>query len=263
MSFLERFHHKITGPSGAPKVVFLHGIMGYWANWRGVISSFEKDYEILAYDQRGHGRSMKPKEGYAPENYAEDLKFILDELKWDQINLVGHSMGGRNALCFAAEFPQRINKLAIEDIGPSTKTSDPEYFENLLGRVPTPFADKKQAKDFLYNNFDPRLGAYLYSNIEEVSPGLFDWRFSKEAILTSSREGRARDWWKEFESLKMPTLLIRGELSRDLTKEEMQEALARNSNVRGVEIKGAGHWVHSEKQAEFNETLRAFLKTQV
>jgi esterase len=263
MSYLSQFHHKIAGPESGPKLVFLHGIMGYWANWRGVISHFENEYNILAFDQRGHGRSIKPESGYSPEDYASDLKNILDELNWKSVNLVGHSMGGRNAMCFAAQFPHRINMLVIEDIGPSSKTSDPHYFENLLGRVPTPFQDKKLAKEFLYSNFDPRLGAYLYSNIDEVSPGVFDWRFSKKGVFESAREGRMRDRWEEFEKLKMPVLLMRGEKSLDLTKEQWLEALRRNPGVTGVEIKGAGHWIHSEKQAEFVDPLKALFRTQV
>jgi len=43
---------------------------------------------------------------------------ILDELQWQKVNLVGHSMGGRNALEFAHEHPERLQSLVIEDIGP-------------------------------------------------------------------------------------------------------------------------------------------------
>ncbi|HEX4924826.1 MAG TPA: alpha/beta hydrolase, partial [Bdellovibrionales bacterium] len=143
MGYLEHFHHKISGPDGAPKLVFLHGLLGYWANWRGIMSAFEADYQILAYDQRGHGRSMKPDGGYEPEDYAQDLQTILDELGWQKINLVGHSLGGRNAACFAAKNPGRVSKLVIEDIGPEGSTSGLEYFQNLFGKVPTPFPDKK------------------------------------------------------------------------------------------------------------------------
>jgi pimeloyl-ACP methyl ester carboxylesterase len=259
MRVLDRFFHKITGPEDGPRLVFLHGLMGYWANWRGVISAFENRYRILAYDQRGHGRSLQPMTGYAPEDYAGDLRKILDELGWDKISLVGHSMGGRNAMVFASQFPQRINKLVIEDIGPDSNPGDVEYFENLLGRVPTPFTDKVKAKEFLYTEFNPQLGAYLYSNIEEKPDGRFDWRFSKDAILETVQVARRHNYWREYKSLTMPTLLIRGELSQELSREEYLKCLQENKNVQGVEIKGASHWVHSDKHAEFIETLKIFL----
>ncbi|MEQ1876847.1 MAG: alpha/beta fold hydrolase, partial [Bdellovibrionia bacterium] len=136
MSYLSQFHHKLTGPENAPKLVFLHGLMGYWANWRGIISAFENDFQILAYDQRGHGRSLKPASGYAPENYADDLKLILDELKWSEVGLIGHSLGGRAAVNFSSRFPQRTMKLVIEDIGPEPEGDGIEYYEGIFAKVP-------------------------------------------------------------------------------------------------------------------------------
>jgi esterase len=259
MSYLEQFHHKITGPEDAPRLVFLHGLLGYWANWRGIISAFENDFRILAYDQRGHGRSIKPEHGYAPEDYAADLEKILVELAWKQVHIVGHSLGGRNAACFAAKFPQRINKLVIEDIGPVANPTGLEYFENLFKKVPTPFRDKKSAKEFLYNNFNPVLGAYLYSNIEETIPGQFDWRFSKSAIMESVRAGRAHDRWEEWKKIKASTLLIRGAKSDEISRADYLRLLQENKNFRGVEISESGHWVHFENPKEFTQTVREFL----
>src|SRR5690606_32763910 len=108
---------------------------------------------ILTYDQRGHGRSFKPESGYSPEDYANDLEKILNELGWERIHLVGHSMGGRNALSFASRFPQRVISLVIEDISPESNPGDVARYEKLLNRVPTPFQSKKDAKDFLLNDF--------------------------------------------------------------------------------------------------------------
>ena len=261
MSYLEQFHHKITGPEKGPRLVFLHGLMGYWANWRGIISAFEKDYRILAYDQRGHGRSMKPQSGYGPEEYAEDLRLILDELGWDRIHIVGHSMGGRAAVHFTSKFPQRIKKLVVEDIGPEAEGDGVEYYESLFAKVPTPFRDKKLAKEFLYNNFNPVLGAYLYSNIDETEPDKFDWRFSKSAILESVRAGLTSRW-VDWKAIQAPTLLIRGELSGTLKLETFEKLSRVNPKIRGVEIKGSGHWVHFEKPKEFIEAVQKFLESE-
>src|SRR4051812_15656878 len=117
---LSQFHHQIAGNPAGHKLVFLHGLMGSASNWRKITPAFENDYQILIYDQRGHGRSFKPISGYTPADFAGDLKNIIDELGWEKIHLVGHSMGGRNALEFAQLFPRRIDHLVIEDITPGT-----------------------------------------------------------------------------------------------------------------------------------------------
>ena len=110
---IEQFHHQISGNPSGNKLVFLHGLMGSMTNWRRITPAFENDYQILTYDQRGHGRSFHPQHGYKPTDFAGDLKAILDELGWYNIHLVGHSMGGRNALEFAYLFPRRADKLVI------------------------------------------------------------------------------------------------------------------------------------------------------
>lgn len=260
MSYLEKFNYQIYGENSHPKLVFLHGLMGFGANWRKIVSDFESKFQILTYDQRGHGKSFKPLTGFAPEDYAMDLLKIIDELGWEKIHLVGHSMGGRNALSFASQFSRRVISLVIEDIGPESNPTDIQKYESLLARVPTPFQTKKAAKEFLLNDFgDPVLGNYFYSNLTETEEGLVDWRFSKSAILESVVMGRSQSRWKDLEFLTTPTLLIRGERSEELSHDTYIKMMACNSAIQGVEISNAGHWVHFDQPAEFSKVLRSFL----
>lgn len=260
IKYLESFHHQIYGEPSSPKLVFLHGLMGFGANWRRIVSSLEAKFNILTFDQRGHGRSMKPEHGYAPEDYANDLLNILDELGWEKIHLVGHSMGGRNAMNFAFRFPRRVISLVIEDIGPESDPSDVGRYEKLIGRVPTPFATKLQAKQFLLNDFgDAVLGNYFYSNLVEKQDGSVDWRFSKNAIFESVKMGRNQDRWHEFEAIRVPSLIVRGENSKDLSKETFQKMIEKNSHMESVEIPGSGHWVHFDKPDEFIRVIDEFL----
>lgn len=260
MSLLSQLNHHRRGLSEGPKLVFLHGLMGSWHNWRRILTHFEPRYEVFAIDQRGHGRSYRPQTGYAPENYAQDLKQALDELGWQSIILVGHSMGARNAIQFAYEYPERVQKLVIEDMGPEINPELNGTIERILEKVPTPFHDKALAKETILSAFPKNqvLAQYLYSNIAEVSPGVFDWRFYKEGILESLAQGRTRNWWHEYKSLNMPILIVRGENSQDLERSLFEKMLKENPKAQGVEIKGAGHWVHFDKPQEFIESLEAF-----
>jgi len=241
--------------------------MGSAANWRKITSALKDHYHILTYDQRGHGRSFHPETGYGPEDYAEDLRLILDELRWDKVLLVGHSMGGRNAMVFASLWPRRVKKLVMEDIGPDANVIAADRVESLLGMIPTPFGSRKEAAEFLRGEFVKRnaknpnakvLAEFFYSNLEDRG-GAVDWRFSKAGILASLYEGRARDRWSQFEELGMPLLVIRGEFSQDLPRPLFDRMLQRNPNARGVEIKGAGHWVHFDQVDTFIKTLEDFL----
>ena len=250
--------------------MFLHGLMGSAANWRRIIRDFEKDYQILAYDQRGHGRSFKPDSGYGPQDYAEDLVRILDDLGWEKIYLVGHSMGGRNALEFSHHYMRRIIKLVIEDIGPNGDARAIEGIERLLALVPTPFSSKTEAKNFFENEYPQRiqhhpqpviLSQYFYSNMTETPEGKADWRFSKEGILESVRAGRKEDRWDMLRALTVPTLVVRGDRSEDLPREIFARMLRENPKyVTGIEIADSGHWVHFDQPEAFVRALQDFFQ---
>ena len=272
MSYLSNFHYQLTGPAdgaSVPKLVFLHGVMGYAANWRRIAKAFEDRFQVLVYDQRGHGRSFHPATGYGPEDYAGDLGRIVDELGWDEIHLVGHSMGGRAAYHFAFQFPERVTRLVIEDIGPSMEPLAANQILKILDSVPVPFADKRTAKAWFDTTFmeifkDNRqkegLAAYLYANLIENERKEAVWRFSEIGVRESVLQGRANDRWSEVTGLRMPTLLVRGELSKDLSREAFIEVQRANPRIEGVEIPGAGHWVHSDQPDLFISALAKFFR---
>ncbi|MBX3021036.1 MAG: alpha/beta hydrolase [Bdellovibrionales bacterium] len=267
MSYLEQFHYQITGNPQGHKLVFLHGLMGAGANWRPVAKAFDAEFNILTFDQRGHGRSFQPATGYSPRDYAQDLKLILDELGWTDIGLVGHSMGGRNALEFALHFSQRVKGLVIEDIGPEASSEAMGRIQKMIDLVPVPFASREQAREFFTNNY-PNLiswssqaqtvSRFFHSNIVEQPDGTHDWRFSRSGIRETMEAGRREDRWDALRNLKMPVLLVRGEFSTDLPRpvfDRMKQVLPQ---AEAVEIAGAGHWVHFDQSAAFIAALKSF-----
>lgn len=272
MADLSRFHYQISGNDQGHKLVFLHGLLGSAANWRGVTPAFQDRFHILTYDQRGHGRSFKPKAGYSPMDYAIDLQEILGELGWDQVHLVGHSMGGRNALEFAKLSPQSLKSLVIEDIGVNASGKAVASIEKLLSLVPRPFENRKAAREFFTNeyprliSYNPKahdLSQYFYSNITDTPDGKADWRFSLDGVRESLKEGRKEDRWDLIEELTTPTLYIRGEYSEELPREIFEETLRRNPSIQGVEIQGAAHWVHFDEPQSFIQVVNDFLTLQL
>jgi esterase len=266
---IDNFNYSILGNNSEQRIVFLHGLMAFSANWRKIANKLENEYQCLIYDQRGHGRSFKPESGYSPDILAEDLNKITQELGWNSFHLVGHSMGARVAMVFANKFSSKVKTLTIEDMGANVLPDSYKYYEKMLNIVPTPFTSKDAVKRFFekefLNLFNPSekpqvLISFLQANLEEKTNGLYDWRFSKQGMIDIVREGHVKDRWLEVSSFKMPVLLVRGETSHILSSEEFNKMLDINPIISGVEIKGAGHWVHYEKYEEFTLILRDFLK---
>lgn len=279
-SYLSQFNYQFLSAGGKShtleeirqlgprrKWIFLHGLMGYAINWRKIVTNLGPNDLSLIFDQRGHGKSWKPEKGYAPEDYAEDLLHIVDEIGWSKFILVGHSMGGRNALMFTARHAEKVEKLIIEDIGPEAQPKATEYYEKLFAAIPTPFPNKLKAKEFFLNDFlkvakvrgnGQTLGLYLYSNIIEQPNGQADWRFSKKAMLESIALGRAKDHWAELRALSVPTLVLRGAQSDDFPRDVFEKIPLTNPRVEILEIPDAGHWIHYDQPEVFIRVIKQF-----
>ncbi len=272
MKHIENFQYQISGNSSGPKLVFLHGLMGSAANWRRITPAFQAEFHILTFDQRGHGRSFHPASGYQPSDFASDLRLILDDLKaddpgWEHIHLVGHSMGGRNALEFAGHFAQRVKSLVIEDIGPESASNNIGGIEKLVELVDAPFASREEAKRFFEVEYPQRIAfnpqpkvvsQFFFTNIEQRPDGTYDWRFAKEPIFAALNEARHVDRWEIFKNLKMPVLVVRGETSGELDKKTFAKMLQVLPTAVGREIPGAGHWVHFDQPDAFIGALKEF-----
>ena len=108
------------GEPGRPALCFLHGGSAH-AHWfDGVAPAFADRYHVVSLDQRGHGASdWSPAAAYATPDFAGDLLGVADALGWERMTLAGHSMGGHNAMAFAAWHPERLSALVIIDSRPS------------------------------------------------------------------------------------------------------------------------------------------------
>ena len=266
---LDHFHYSVLGTNQEKRIVFVHGLMAFSANWRKIANHLQDEYQCLIYDQRGHGRSFKPNEGYSNEDLASDLKQITEDLGWSKFHLVGHSMGARVSMVFAHQYPQKVQTLCLEDMGAIVHPNSYKYYENMLNIVPTPFATKEDFKSFFENKFlnlftpkeNPQvLVSFLMANIEEKDNKTYDWKFHKQGIIDIVKLGHIRDRWTELQSFQMPVLLVRGGNSHVLKSDEFNKMLEINSKIEGFEFEGVGHWVHYEKSQEFADLLRKFIQ---
>lgn len=102
-----------AGKRDGTPMVFVHGWTANLYRWAYQFMEFGKEYRIIAFDLRGHGRSTKTLRGLDIKTAAEDLKKLVDHLKLDKFILFGHSMGGMIALFFAIRYPDMVQKLII------------------------------------------------------------------------------------------------------------------------------------------------------
>ena len=97
---------------GAP-LVAMHGFSNSIYTWEPVMDAFSRRFQAFAYDHRGHGGSSKRQGPFTIETLAQDLLALLNFWGLDRVHLMGHSMGGRVALWFALEHPERVDSLML------------------------------------------------------------------------------------------------------------------------------------------------------
>src|SRR4051812_37863723 len=96
---------------GVP-VVILHGLLGSLDNWQTFARQLSSEFKVYTLDLRNHGKSPHSEEhGYSA--MSEDLVEFFEEHNIDKAHLIGHSMGGKAAMQFAIEHPERVLKLFI------------------------------------------------------------------------------------------------------------------------------------------------------
>lgn len=117
-------HVSEWGASDGWPVVILHGGAHNASNWAEVCRRLPPAWRCIVPDQRGHGESSRAPDGdYSCAAQVGDLVALLDALAIKYCALVGHSMGGLNALHFAGTWPERVTALVLVDVGTETRES--------------------------------------------------------------------------------------------------------------------------------------------
>ncbi|MBR0843257.1 alpha/beta hydrolase [Bradyrhizobium liaoningense] len=257
------------GPPQAPAIVMLHGLRSYAYTWEPVALPLLHEWRIVALDQRGRGRSdWDPNGNYYADAYVRDLEAVVDHLSLRRFVLLGHSMGGINALIYASRHADRLAGLVVEEAGPgaSASSSGSERINRELRETPPSFANWHEAAEFWRKVRPDISAAALQSRVTHSlkldHDGRLTWCHDAAGIakarLTATPDQQI-DLWPHVEALKMPTLLVRGARSDYLSSATANEMYRRNPLIRLVEVPAATHYVHDDNLTDFNGVLQRFL----
>lgn len=260
-----KFFYQESRSSG-PVVYLLHGLTAKSQDWEGIPDLLAKlGFHIFAFDMRGHGRSEKSESEYGPEDHARDVESWAATLGHAQLHVVGHSTGGRNALVFAALFPERALSLTIID---QTLTKDEESWKKYLQRYteyPTPFSTEEELDKFLKKKFsrDERRFVYYKGQFGKTDKGEWDWNFSPQAAWKTQKLGREKEAYEWFGKIKCPILFIKGGDSQYVSLEEAAKIEKLLPKGRLAVVEKAEHAVFRDNPEGFLKVLVPFLKSSL
>jgi pimeloyl-ACP methyl ester carboxylesterase len=249
------------GEPAATGILLLHGGAAH-AHWFDrVAPELAERRHVVALDQRGHGESdwARPP-AYATEDFVADVVGVLDRLGWARATLVGHSMGGHNAMACAAWRPERVRALVILDARPAVPA---ERLAQMRARGERP--------PRRHPTLEAAVAAFRLLPPETLaSPALLDhlarvamaWRDGAAGPRFDPACYAARkptDAWPLLPRIAAPTLVVRGERSPILPREMAERVCADVRGARLVEIAEAYHHLLLDRPGPLAAALRAFL----
>jgi non-heme chloroperoxidase len=240
--------------NGIP-VIFLHGITDSWHSFEKTFSYLPGDIHAFAITQRGHGNSGKPSTGYTSKHFAADVAAFVNQRKLEKVIIVGHSMGGINAMQFAIDYPHLTKALVIMN-------SDPQ-----LGLNPGMPEFVKEVSLLKGNNINREFmtafqAATLATPIDSADFKLYVDEGLKcpLRVFQTALTGLAEiNLLSEMKTVKVATAIFWGDKDAFFLKEG-QDAL-KNSvpHARQYTYNNMGHAVHWEQPQRFANDLTQFI----
>jgi pimeloyl-ACP methyl ester carboxylesterase len=251
-------HRTEIGESGS-RVVLCHGLFGQGKNWTQVAKALSVDHRVLLLDMPNHGRSPWTERF----DYLELADLVAAELDDEPVALVGHSMGGKIAMCLALRHPGLVERLAVVDVAPVAYESGREfvgYIETMRAMDLGGLERRDQAEEALREPVpNPVVRSFLLQNLRRTDDG---WHWQANLDLLGEHMADLVGWPGDAlgeATYDGPVLWVGGARSDYISDAHAPEMDRRFPRNRRVLVKGAGHWVHSEQPDVFLEVLRRFL----
>jgi esterase len=251
-------YSRIEG-QGKPLLI-IHGYLGMSDNWKTLGGQYAANgYQVHALDLRNHGKSFHSD----VFNYAVMVQDVLDYClghQLDKVDIIGHSMGGKVAMFFAVQYPDKVNKLVVADIGP--KYYAPHHQDIMAGLNAVDFSqkpDRAQVEEVL-SNYIPEFGTrqFLMKSLYWKEPGQLAFRFNLDAFNKNTDTiGEALSADSHFDK---PVLFLRGDRSHYIKDEDFAGIKHHFPQAVINDIKNSGHWLHAENPQDFMAETLSFLK---
>ena len=258
----------VVGPPGGRPLVLLHGVTGRWQSWLTVMPDLAIRWCLFALDLRGHGRSGRVPGAYRVSDYAGDVIALLRRQVGEPAVLVGHSLGAIVAIAVAAEVPEAVRAIVLED-------------PPLAAFRHQPLRDRPEYGAFSASRDLARSGR----TADELVVALRDLQPDQDAVALRARatqlsqldpdaltlilEDRAKEGFDQDACLRRiacPVLLLQGNPALGGALEDVDARRAAGLLTRGsyVRLPDVGHNIHAADQGQpttFCRLVHQFLES--
>ena len=216
-----------TYGSGDP-LVLIAGLGTDLTVYKQIISLLSQEFKVLAFDNRGAGRTDKPDMPYSIEMLADDTAQLMSAVGIEKAHVLGHSMGGRIAMALSLQHPGKVNGLILASTSANIKT----------GHSLRPILLKMAS----------RIGTRLKKYPQPY------YAFKRQ--LEASQNYDCSD---QLNKITMPTLIIHGKKDKLTPYKFAEEMYARIKGSKIITFTG-GHYIFLIESMRFTEVISEFLR---
>jgi 3-oxoadipate enol-lactonase len=240
--------------SGEP-MLLIQGMSGNHLSWgEPFLTELERDFDLVAYDHRGVGKSSRVTDPFTIGDLADDAAAVLDALGWDSAHVVGISMGGMVAQELALRHPQRVRTLTLGCTycgGEGSALTSNEVFAKLAEAMMSGDRDRAIATSYEIN-ISPGYGAdqSAYGTFYEMATAL---PTPVPVIMLQAQAVQSHDTLSRLGEIVVPTLVIHGTVDEMLPYSNAVLIAARIPRAQLVTLEDVGHmfwWEQPERSAQ-------------
>jgi pimeloyl-ACP methyl ester carboxylesterase len=246
-----RLHYLDYGNDGAPWLVCVHGLSGNAHNFDALAPHLMAKYHVISVDVRGRGDSQwGPPTEYLAQNYVTDLARMLEALGVARTSLIGTSMGGIISMTYAGGWPERVERLVLNDIGCEIDLAGVARIANYVGDAPERFDDIGGVVKYYRENYPPMaklkdsvIADQVKWSVKPGAHGGLEWKMDpnvRRPLRGATAQNRF-DLWVPYARIACPILIVRGAESDILASATAGRMCKVNKQAKTVEVPGVGH----------------------
>jgi 3-oxoadipate enol-lactonase len=252
-----RLFHQRRG-AGEP-LLLIQGMSGTHLAWgEPFVADLERDFDVVAYDHRGIGRSDRVDDPFSIADLAEDAAGLLDELGWERAHVLGISMGGMVAQELALRHPGRVRTLALGCTycgGPGSALAPQATLEKLGAGMMS--GDRELA---IRNGFEVNVSpafAAAEGNYEPFRAMAKSLPAPVPVIMLQMQAIAAHDTSGRLPSLELPALVVHGDRDEMIPVDNGRLIASLIPGARLEVLEGVGHMFWWEQPVRSAELVRA------
>ena len=255
-------------PGKQTPFVLVHGLASKARTWDHVAAYLsERGHRVVSIDQRGHGLSAKPDEGYGFEEVASDLRVLISEIELDHPVLAGQSWGGNVVLEYAARWPETLRGLVLVDGGFIELGADPHatWEQIAIDLKPPPLAgtphDQMLARmQSFHGDWPAETIDMAMANFETLSDGTIRPWLTLDRHMLILRALWDQKTSEVYPLVKTPTLIAVADAGGNERRQQRKAAEVANAeaglpNARAHWFRDTHHDIHMERPADLAQWM--------